>query len=249
MATLPGDEDAFDGPEDDLDVEEQHEDTADDANDDDAGEQSGDDIDDEHSPEPVSAVEERPRSRAQERVERALREAKAAREEAEAARRELAQAQTARNTQAEAEREAATLANMEPWERAEYRANQIAKQTEARIGQLQFQMADSADRTDFASKCARMPALAAVADDVEKNLAEMRRSGTTAPRETIAKYLLGERALARAAGNKTRATKAGAARIASNAGRPTGARSDVAREPARGDTASARAKRLEGLNI
>ena len=134
-------------------------------------------------------------------------------------------------------------------ERQQYNFDKANRQTQARIDQLTFQMADSADRTDFASKAARTPALALVADEVEQALAGMRASGTTAPRETIATYLLGQRALARGAGAKTRATKAGTARIDRAAAKPGGARSDVRADGPRGDTAAARRARLENQSI
>jgi hypothetical protein len=212
------------------------------------------DGDDQHSPADELPSDEqreaeRPVSRAQARVEAALAEAKAAREEAAAARREIEATRTQSTSYAEQERERVALENMSYEERLQYTFEKNNRNTQARFDQLTFQMADSADRTDFTAKAARMPALALVADEVEQALAAMRASGTTAPRETIAKYLLGERALARGSGAKTRATKAGTARIERAAAKPSGARSDVRTDGPRGDTAAARRARLQDMPI
>ena len=193
--------------------------------------------------------EQRPVSRAQARIETALREAKAAKEEAELARREAADLRASRDRETAEARERQALENMDPYERQQYEAKRDRDNLDGKIARLEFTMADAADRTDFASKASRIPALALVADDVEAALAAMRQQGTTAPRETIAKYLLGERALARGAGSKTRAAKAGATRIERAASRPTGARSDVRAESPRGDTRAARLARLTDVNI
>lgn len=214
----------------------------------------GDDSGGEHSAETDDSADEqreteRPISRAQARVEAALADAKAAREEAAAARRETEAAKQSQNSYQDAERERIALENMDPYDRLSYENRKAQEANKAQIDRLTFQMADSADRTDFASKAARTPALALVADEVEAALAGMRASGTTAPRETIATYLLGQRALARGAGAKTRATKAGAARIDRAATKPSGARSDVRAEGPRGDTAAARRARLENQSI
>lgn len=193
--------------------------------------------------------EVRPLTRSQARVQTAVNEAKAAREEAADLRRQMEAQQNGRQSSEAAERERQALENMDPYERLEYQSRKSESNMEAKLARIEFTMADSADRTDFASKVARMPALASVADEVETALVAMRKSGTTAPRETIAKYLLGERALTRGAANKTRATKAGTARIDRAAGKPTGARSDVRREAPGGDSKKARFERLVDKQI
>lgn len=236
---------------------EQHEgDELDDADLDGADDESGLDDGDVDPAEPLPAdanapeeVAGRPKSRAQQRVETALREAREAKAELARFREEQERQKVEGRTAAEQERERLALENMDPYERLEYRQRQVEQKAEQRVAQLEFRMADAADRTDFASKCARTPALAAVADEVESTLAAMRQGGTTAPRETIATYLIGQRAISRAAGAKTRATKAGAARIAAAIARPSAARGDVRAESNRSDNAQARRKRLEDLQI
>lgn len=188
-------------------------------------------------------------SRAQARVEAAL----AGRRDAEAAtselRREMAALRAGQQSDQTAERERLALADMDPYDRLVFQTNKAAQATEARFAALTHQLADSADRTDFAAKAARNSAYAAVAEEVETSLAGMRAAGTTAPRETVAAYLIGKRAIDRAAGAKTKAVKAGAARVTAQTTRPGSGRSDVRAETPRNDTVSARNKRLENLQI
>ena len=225
----------------------------DDADLDDADEQTGlgerglDNADD--PSEEQREQEVRPVSRSQARVQAAVNEAKAAREEAADLRRQMEARDNGRQSSEAAERERQALENMDPYERLEYQSRKSESNMEAKLARIEFTMADSADRTDFASKAARTPAFASVAEGVEATLATMRQSGTTAPRETIALYLIGQRAVERGAGNKTRAAKAGTARIERAAGKPTGARSDVQRQSPNGDTAKARRERLADLQI
>lgn len=227
----------------------------DDADIDDADDTDGEDRDDVDSSDGSGQEQreqevERPVSRATARVQAALRDSKAAKEYAAAVRRELEELRNSRSNNENAENERRALENMDPYERLEYRSRQDAANSKAQIDRLEFKFADSNDKTEFLSKAARTPALASVADEVETALSAMRAAGTTAPRETIATYLLGQRAIERGAASKTRATKSGAARIDRATGKPTGARSDVRREaPSGGDTAKARRARLENAII
>ena len=192
---------------------------------------------------------ERTLTRSQRRVESALADAKAAREDAAQTRRELNDLRNGQNSEVESERERQALANMDPYERLEYSSRKALAATEAKLAGIEFRMADSADRTDFTSKASRSAALASVADEVEAALLTMRANNTTAPRETVAAYLLGQRAIARGAAAKTRAGKAGAARIDRASGKPTGARSDVRAEAPRNDSKEARFQRIKDMSI
>lgn len=232
------------GQQDDNDADLDDAEHSDDLDDDGDEHSSDDDREGAEQPQQV-----RPISRGQARIEAAVKSANEAKEAAATARRELDELRSRGTSQAEADRERLALEQMDPYERLQYQSQKQAADTKAQIDRLQFQMADSADRTEFASKAARVPALAAVADAVEGLLAQMRANGTTAPRETIATYVLGQRALERGTGSKTRATKAGAARIASATARPSGARSDVRPDGPRGDSREARYKRLKDLEI
>lgn len=137
------------------------------------------------------------------------------------------------------------LANMDGVQLAEY----LLHQQQQSNAQLQFQMQETADQGAYASLAQREPIAAKLKDEVEARLADMRRQGTTAPRETILKYLIGERAL----NNKGRATGKAQRTAAANRDRqttrPTSGRGDTARETLRGDSPAARAKRLENQSI
>lgn len=144
---------------------------------------------------------------------------------------------------------------MSPDERAEFLVNEARQGFDAKLSGLQFQMQDSADRLAFDSLSSRNDdvgkAYASVRDEVEQRLAEMRRNGGTAPRETIAKYILGERAVARMSRSKPRQERKANERIQRETTRPGNGRGDAQGGQQRrgGDEKSARANRLKDLNI
>jgi hypothetical protein len=111
-------------------------------------------------------------------------------------------------------------------------------------------MQDSADKTAFEGLAARNPVAAKLRDQVEERLAEMRRGGTTAPRETVLRWVIGDRALANAGRAKGKATKRADANRTNQTTRPGSGRGDTAGEGrTNNDSAAARRKRLDGMNI
>lgn len=143
------------------------------------------------------------------------------------------------------------LSMMDPLDRLEYQRQSDFNAMTARLQQIEFNSQDSADRTAFEALASRTPAAAKLRTEVEARLADMRRTGVTAPRETILKYLIGERALANASRATGRAQRTAANNRGQQQGRPSGARGDTA-PPATGrnaNTPEARARRLEGQNI
>ena len=137
------------------------------------------------------------------------------------------------------------IANMDQVQFAEY---MLAQQNQT-LQQIQFQAQDSADKTAYEAMASSRPIAAKLKDEVEARLADMRKNNLTAPRETILKYLIGERALANTTRATTRATKAAASRKDTNAARPANGRGDAVETGRRGNDAQARAKRLSNLNI
>lgn len=197
-------------------------------------------------------VEARRPSRAQARVENALREAREAKEEARRAREEAAEARREREQrqQGESERERRErLALMSPDERTEFLLNEQGQRFERELFNIRFQTADNADRTRFEALAARTPAYAAIADEVETKIAEARAKGDRSlSREVLAKFLIGERAIARAARASNKQNRKAAADRQRQTARPAGGRSDVAADRrVRGDSPEARRKRLEGV--
>lgn len=205
--------------------------------------------------EQAAATAAKPRSAATIAVQEAKRAAKEAKAEAEASRRELEQlrqerqgAQTAEQQRLEAER----LALMPPEEKYEFLLNKQRQETNARIGALEFRTHDTNDRVAFESACLRVPAYAAIQKDVEAALAQARREGNNPLRETVAKYLIGERAVAKALGGAAQRQKTkGRENIARQTTKPAAGRSDVVRgsERAGADSAAARKSRLENMDI
>lgn len=209
------------------------------------------DVDPADDPDEVAgrAPVERPRSRSQVRVETALREAREAKERAERLEQELRRVQTQPSAE-DARRERERLEAMDPYERAQYERDQRMDRIERALQQSTFQSQDAADRASFLAKAQGSQALAAVADEVETRLAALRQNGSNVDRETLAKFLIGERALARSTKARTRAAKEGADRVRRNTVAPPAAsRSDVRADGPRGDTREARRKRLEGFDL
>ncbi len=202
----------------------------------------------EDEPEPVEA--RRP-SRGENRVAAATKAAAEAKAEAAAARRELeafrAQAnQPPRETPAQINER---LAQMEPWERTEYFRQQDKAEMASHLQRIEFNSQEAADKSAYETLASRLPVAAKLRDAVEERLADMRRSGTTAPRETVLKWIIGDRAVANASRATGKARKTATANRDRQVARPSAGRGDTAPTDRRGDSAAARAKRLENMGI
>lgn len=212
--------DDFDAIDDTLDLDDQ-----DNAN--------PDDLDDQGRPQGEQGAQQPSRGSA--RIQRLAterdtyaQEAAAARAEAEASRRELQALLSGQQRQSSEAQEQQRLAQMEPWERAEYIARQTEQRTLGVVARLERSIADQGDRAAFASMCATKPAVAKVSAEVEKLHAEqIRNGGTPPPREVIAAYIIGQQVLAGA--GKARATQArtAAGNVARERAAPTTTGSDV----------------------
>lgn len=158
------------------------------------------------------------------------------------------------STQAQTESAAARaerLAMMDPEERLRYELQETTGSLRNELASIRFEAQESADRTAFEAECARNPVAAKLKDQVEERLREMRASGTTAPRATILRYVLGDRMLANAGRAKGKAQRTAEGNIARQTARPGSARGDAIADSRRGgaDSAAARAKRLDGVQI
>ena len=190
-------------------------------------------------------------SRASRRVQEAIRRAKSAEDELARIRGEQSSSQTREQQARAAAEERERLANMDPEQRLEYRIQKQAEQHRADMAQMQFTMQDSADRTAFDGYCARTPVAQKLRDEVEDRLAELRRGGTTAPRETVLRWVIGDRALTNAGRAKGKATKRADANRANQTTRPGSGRGDAAGEGRRSgaDSREARERRLDGVKL
>lgn len=201
-------------------------------------EEVADDVDDE--PEPV-----RQPSRGERRVASATKIAAEAKARVTALEQELNALKTqASRPQGETQAQRhERLSNMEPWERTEYLTNE-------RLTRLEFDGTDRLDNLDFKATCRDDPVAAKLAPEVEARLSAMRANGFNSTRDAIYTFMLGERAKA----NKGRAT--GKAKRTADANRerqtarPSNGRGDATTtDTRRGDTAAARAKRLENMSF
>lgn len=179
-----------------------------------------------------------------------VREANERAERAERAANEL-QSRQSSTSNADAQRiRAERLANMSEGERLEFMFQEGQQQTQQQIRTLEFNNWESGDKADFRAMCGGNPAVAKLADKVEAELVKMRAAGQNAPRETIAKYLLGEAALARAPRAAAKGARTAAAGRERQQGRPGASRSDVAATGNRkGGEAAQRRARLENVEI
>jgi hypothetical protein len=190
-------------------------------------------------------LEERP-TRGATRFQTLAAERAAERARADALERELADLRSQRQQQSQAEAQRAEqerLALMDPAERLEHQMNQ-------RLARIEFQSWDANDRVAFESVAASNPAVARLKAEVEATFQAQVTAGKPIDRQTIAAFLIGQKALAaapraRAAGK--RAAEAGKER---NTARPASGRGDVpAARNRSADPAAARRARLADLEI
>lgn len=194
-------------------------------------------------------------SRATARVQAALKAKKDAEERAANLERELQAARAPRGKSpaelaAEQAAERARLELMSPDEKVDYYRQKDRNEFDSKFNLIQFQLGDSNDRAGFQALCARKAHLAEIADDVERQLTEIRRNGGNASRQAIAYYILGQRADSRADKARSKQTRVGQRNIDRQRATPSGgARSNTSPGRRETDEKSARAKRLENMQI
>ena len=190
-------------------------------------------------------------SRGETRIQRLANEAKAAREEAAEARREAAalrrsQEQASQHLTEQQERE--RLALMTPEERMGYVLDKSQRDTQRQLREMEFRTQNLTDKAAFDAKASIHPTYAKYQEPVEAKFQELLSKGTPTDRETILKFMLGERALQAAGPNgRSKAAKTGQSRVAAQTVKPGSAKGDTASQRAKaGDTPE---KRLAGQYI
>lgn len=241
------------GPDADLDLDEDfsldeqddQDDPGEDDQDEDLDDAEGDDQDEDEAPPP--------KSRGENRVAAATRIAKEAKDRADRLEREMAdlraaaRPQTAPQETAEARQQ--RLANMEPWERSEFLRVEGEQRINNTLARIEFETKDTADKASYDALAARKPVAAKLRNEVEARLADMRKSGTTAPRETVLRWVIGDRALANEGKATGKARKSAAGRQERQAARPANGRGDTVSEGRRNGSTSARDKRLDTYQL
>lgn len=228
--------------------------------DDDAGDTGDEDTSGDHEEETERPGEVR-QSRGNRDIGRLRAERREARERAERLERENAElrARTAsqpspdqqRQRQEDRARELETARLESPEKYVEVALRQQREDFTQQLGMVQVSSTDAQDAAKFDRLCARNPAINEIAEDVERELANLRRSGGNMPREFIAKYILGDRAIARGARAKNKQQRqADGARQRERTRPGGGARSDVTRTNTRGGSeAQKRFDRIKDIPI
>jgi len=117
------------------------------------------------------------------------------------------------------------LALMSPEERIAETVNSALAVHEHKTAQLTNHLLDQSDRSSFQARCAANPVFQKIANEVEQRLAGFRQRGeASVPREVIATYIIGERAIAQMGKAKPGAQQ----RRQQQTSRPTNGRGDIA---------------------
>lgn len=207
----------------------------------------------EAEPEPIAARQQTRGQRQHAQLRQRAREAETRLEEAERRARE-AEARAAANTRQQSPMESpevrnARLAAMDPSERTEFLINELRADTARDRQMVQFQAADQADRSAYDTIAVNNPHYRKYKEEVEHRLTLLRNNGQNVPRETILKFIVGEKVVASRAPGKTKAQRDQAAeRVRSQVATPTRSRGDSGKG-ARESESTARARRLENLQI
>ena len=206
----------------------------------------------EPEPEPVRTESPFARLRRERREERdrADRLQRQLDERAAAPRTDSAEQQRQRKLEREAALETARLSGPEAV--AEFLQRETIQMVDQRLNQATFHTQDLADQRAFDRLCGGNKALDSIADQVETKLADMRKQGQNVPREALAYFLIGQRAVKRGVPAAEAQRKAAASRKERQTVRKTaGGRSDVTRPERRerGDSVDALEKRLGKQSI
>lgn len=233
--------DLDDAYEDDLETPEPSDTDEDPGSEDDLPE---DDLDEEDGgePEPVEAQTRQP-SRGESRQQRLSSENARLRAELEEIRRGQTSDQQRRQSEDFQRQERERLEQMSPEERIEYRVNQ-------RVSQIEFNSWNTNDRVLFDGMVRDNPAVAQIKDEVETLFQQRVRDGQPVDRSTIAIYLIGQKAIAKAPRARAAGKRAEQAGRERNTVRPSSGRSDAAPGGrSRANEQEARRKRLEDMEI
>ncbi|HEY1858668.1 hypothetical protein [Acidocella sp.] len=107
----------------------------------------------------------------------------------------------------QAEERRQRIALMSPDERTDFLLQEQREQFNRQLGGMQYQTADAIDQGAFDRLCERRAITEELRDTVEATLALWRTQGNNPKREVVLKYILGERALERAARAKGKQTR------------------------------------------
>ena len=247
------DEDELDGPDDEIEVEEDAEDPGQSDDEGGDGSQGETEAEDGEAEEGLGEPERRQPSRATKAVQEAKRIAREASERSARLERELQElrAERAKPQGETPEQEAARLSLMTAEERMDHKLEKAVRENQRQMNALRFQAADQADKAAYDAKGAYDPRYAKYAPDVERLLLAERQAGRDFPRETILKFVLGERVM-QSKKDIAAQKAAGAKRVQQQTARAGNAGSDRSAQRGRvgsGNSLADLEKRLEGVII
>ena len=248
-----GDDDELDGPDEEIEDQDEGENAG--LDDDEGGDggagQAGAEGDE--AEEGLADPEPKQPSRAARRIQETTRLAREANEKAARLERELQElrAERAKPQGETPEQEAARLSLMTAEERMDFKLEKASKENQRQMNLLRFQSADKADKAAYDAKGAYDPRFKKYAPDVERLLLEERKAGRDFPRETILKFVLGDRVM-QSKKDIAAQKKAGERKVQQQSARAGNSGSDRAAQRGRigsGNSVADLEKRLDGVVI
>jgi hypothetical protein len=218
---------------------------------DDAAEQDEGQTDGEEAAEEVEAQSERKPSRGESRFQKLANEAREAREENARLKREFDE------FKAEQSRRAATVEKKEPtaeemalWSTEQvidYKLQKATGQFTQTLQQLQWNTQEANDKAAFERLKLSDPRAKKYADEVETRLAAIRKQGQNVDRESLLKFVIGEKVYQGGGKAAAKQKKQGEEQIRRQRTSPPAGRSDVRGGRTQESEAEARRKRLENV--
>lgn len=147
----------------------------------------------------------------------------------------------------EEELERQRLEAMPADERADYKATKLQQEVRGFMAHMAFQQKDMMDKSDFLNYVSSNPKFTKYQNEVETELAKMRKNGQTVPRLELLRYVIGSKAMAAAtSGASTKQKKGGQKNIDKSKTRSTSSKGNVVSIGKKGMTLE---KKLTGVFI
>lgn len=220
---------------------------------DDAAEQDEGQTDGEETAEEVSAQPERKPGRGESRFQKLANEAREARERASKVEREF------NEFKAEQSRKAAVVEKKEPtteemalWSTEQiidYKLQKATGQFGQTLQQLQWNTAEANDKAAYERLKLSDPRAKKYADEVETRLDNLRKQGQNVDRESLLKFVIGEKVFKGGGKAAAKQKKEGEAQIRRQTTKPPAGASDVRGGRTQDSEAEARRKRLENVTF
>jgi hypothetical protein len=220
----------------------------DDAAEQDEGQTDGKEADEEVDPQP-----ERKPGRGEARFQKLANEAREAREEAARVKRELDEFRAEQSRKAAvADKKEPTAEEMALWSTEQiidYKLQKATGQFGQTLQQLQWNTQESNDKAAYERLKLSDPRAKKYADEVETRLANIRKQGQNVDRESLLKFIIGEKVFQGGGKAAAKQKKDGEAQIRRQTTKPPGGGSDVRGGRTPETEAEARRKRLENVTF